>query len=283
MRSCPEDAELVVFLDGQATEERAIDVRAHLRECAPCRERLREIEAIRVELARPIEDVLGGSATAFADEIDAKIDRSARSAAVEKRTTLRFWGAMMVAAAIPLAIGVGFGIDRARSSRDGIGEWTARGGGSSSGPRQASIQLGKITTAGASTAFEPIGDGAVIGRNEILAAEVGVASGERLWLLSFLVDASGERHWIYPAYESSAAPPSAVPLPKDAVPRVLSTMVRLDSPPEGDAVLFAVILAAPESVVYVENARASDLTPAELTRHYPGALVVSKRVRVEAR
>jgi hypothetical protein len=108
----------------------------------------------------------------------------------------------------------------------------------------------------------------------------GSTEGPPRYLLAFLVDSAGDRHWIYPTYEPGTPPPSAMALPVTVAPRVLGSMVRLERPARGPARLVAVVLQRGESVEHVERAPLEQLTREQLAMHYRGALVAVTRVEI---
>jgi hypothetical protein len=158
-----------------------------------------------------------------------------------------------------------------------VPEWTARGGaGGAEGIRHVLLRFGRVE----GTDFEVLQDGATIGPRAVLAADVGHTEHGPLFLLAVLIDAHGERHWIYPSYEVGAAPPVSVSLPSTDVSRVLSTMTRLDDVAPGPARLVGIVLPVAESVQAIEDAPVVDLALDRLARRYPGALLVETHVVV---
>ena len=272
--TCPEQDVLIALGDGELPESRARSVRAHAGACTRCQADLACLAAIADDLRAPVPGALGRrTADTFADDVLAKLDaprssqRSARS--------WRWIGLLAAAAALPLAVGVAHRQAQAPRVAD---EWAARGGTSTApATTRTLVRFGRVST----TDFEPLADGARIDADALLAAEVGGTEGApRLFLLAFLVDATGERHWIYPSYEPGAPPPSSIALPVTDAPRVLGSMVRLDRPASGPGRLFGIVLPHSESVDHVERASLDELTRDRLEAHYPGALVVTVSVEI---
>jgi len=278
---CPAHDTLVSLIDGELAETRARAVRAHVESCARCRAALGELEALVADLRAPVPDALGQSPEAFADEVLARLaSRPARSS--ERRSALLGRAAPFLAAAacVALAVGVGW---RATSRRAADAEFSARGAASLSAPdddpRRTLVRFGRVRDG----VFEPILDGAHVRADDILVGEVGATEGAQRYLLAFVVDAAGERHWLYPAWEVGAPRPVASALPRTASPRVLGTMVRLEDPAPGPAQLVAIVLRHAESVDFVEQAPASELTRERLAARYPDALISVTRIVVEVR
>lgn len=272
MTTCPGPDDLIALSDGELTESRARAVRAHTSDCTRCSSELTELATVASDLRAPVPGALGRRTTEqFADELLARLD-DARTVPQGRRIP-RWALALAAAAALPLAITAA---TRSMPSSTGGGEWTARGGASTAEvSMRASLRFGRVS----GTTFEPFEDGALLAADALLTAEIGGTEGSPRYLLAFLVDSKGERHWIAPSYPPGA-PPSSVAIPSTSTPRVLDAMVRLDRPAPGSGRLVAIVLGRSESVEYVEHASLDELTPARLMAHYPGALVVATRVEV---
>jgi hypothetical protein len=271
--TCPDHDVLVALGDGELGESRARAVRAHTDGCNRCRAELDDLATIAADLRAPLPGALRGrTAEAFADDVIANLDRPrARRGA----TRVPRWLALLAAAAaLPLGIAVSHRYTRATEDTN---EWTARGSATSAeATKRTLVQFGRVS----GTSFEPLVDGARLEVDALIAAEIGGTEGPPRYMLAFLVDAVGDRHWIYPTYEPGAPPPSAIALPATDAPRVLGSMVRLDHPAPGPARLVAIVLPRTESVDYVEHAPLERLTREELATHYGGALVVITRVEI---
>ncbi len=268
---CPEHDVLIALGDGELPESQARNVRAHAAECTRCRLALSELATLTGDLRAPVPGALGRrSAEAFADDVLAKLDAPVSS---PRRSVPRWVSALAFAAALPLALTVA---SRLVSTSPGQ-EWTARGGASGApATTRTLVRFGRVS----GTTFEPIAEGARLDADALLTAEIGGTEGPPRYMLAFLVDAAGDRHWIAPSYEPGAPPPSSLALPVTVAPRVLGSMVRLDRPASGPARLVAIVLERSESVEHVEQARLEELSPEHLGARYPGALVVTTRVEI---
>ncbi len=270
--TCPEDDVLVTLSDGELGEKQSRAVRAHVEQCTRCRAELGELASIGGDLRAPLSGALGGqTAESFADGVLAQLDRPRSSPA----SRWPRWTMMLAAAAaLPLTVTAAVHYTRAPNTE----EWTARGGASEgvSSVKRTLVRFGRVTD----TSFEPIAEGSVVEADALLAAEVGGTEGAPRFLLAFLVDSAGERHWIYPVYEPGAPPPSSVALPVTAGPRVLGSMVRLDHPAPGPGRLVAIVLPRNENVDHVEHAALDQLAYDRLAAHYEESLVVVTRVEI---
>jgi hypothetical protein len=273
--NCPTEPELAALVDGELAESRAHAVRDHAGACVPCRRAVAQLEQVTGLLRAPVAGALGRhSSESFADLVLGQLDRPRAKRARKWPWVAGLAAATTIAAAAAL---VALFVGRPRGPAE---EWAARGSppGAPAGEsvRHVLLRFGRIS----GDRFDAITPGATIYPNEVVAAEVGRTGRRPLFLLAFVVDAEGERHWIYPAYEVGAPPPSAEPLPAADVPRVLSTMTRLSGPAAGPARLVAIVLTKPASVEPIETAPLEDLSREKLASHFPNALVTETRVVV---
>lgn len=270
--TCPRDEVLIALRDGELAESQARAVRAHAGGCTRCNAELAKLEELTSDLRARVPGALGKDVEAFADDVLAKMDRPRTE---PRAMRWQRWGILAAAAALPLAATAAY---RWSNVPKDDAEWAARGSASiSTDTKRTLVRFGRV----AGTSFEPLAEGAKLEGDALLAAEVGATDGTPRFLLAFLVDATGERHWIYPVYEPGAPPPSAVALPVTAPPRVLGSMVRLDRPARGPARLVAVVLPRSETVEHVERASLGELSRERLARHYSGSLVVVTPVEIQ--
>lgn len=270
--TCPRHDILVALGDGELPESQARSVRAHASGCTRCKSELAELAAIADDLRAPVPGALGlRSAEDFADEVLAKL--GAPRTGPRDRRLPRWVGVLAAAAVLPLAVTAAHRFAQAPRA---TGEWTARGVPRAPAAMRTLVTFGRVS----GTTFEPLADGARLEADALLAAEIAGTEGPPRYLLAFLIDGSGERHWIYPSYEPGAPPPSSIALPVSVAPRVLGSMVRLDRPAPGRARLVAVVLERSETVDYVEQAPLDKLSSEELEAHYRGALVVTTSVEI---
>ncbi|MBX3209985.1 MAG: hypothetical protein KF764_33455 [Labilithrix sp.] len=273
--TCPDHDVLIALDDGELGESQAEAVRSHAGGCTRCRAELAALAAIAGDLRAPVPGALAGrSAESFADGVLARLDERRPLPRVSRLP--RWVGLIAAAAALPLAAAAAYRY----ASPPATDEWAARGlAASATTTKRTLVQFGRVS----GTSFEPVTDGARLDADALIAAEIGATEGASRFLLAFMVDSTGERHWIYPAYEAhaeSAPSPSSIALPSTAAPRVLGSMVRLDRPAPGPARLVAIVLSGSESIDHVEHAAVDQLSREQLEVHYPGALVVTTHVEI---
>ena len=271
--TCPEQDVLIALGDGELPESQARSVRAHAHGCTRCQAELAALASLAEDLRAPVPGALGRrTAESFADDVLAKLDATRP---MPQRARFRRWiGLLAAAAALPLAFTLAHRYTGAPPPSE---EWTARGGASSApATARTLVRFGRVS----GTSFEPLAEGTQLEADALLAAEIGGTEGSPRFMLAFLVDSAGERHWIYPSYEPGAPPPSSIALPVTTGPRVLGSMVRLDRPASGGGRLVAIVLPQSESVDHVERASLDDLVSERLAAHYPGAFVVTVSVEI---
>ena len=269
--TCPKEDVLIALMDGELAESQARAVRAHAEGCTRCRNELDTLKTIAGDLGAEVPGVLGKGVEAFADDVLGALDRP-RAAPPARRWPTRWAFVLAAVVAIPLAVTAAV-----RSARHE--EWTARGSPSSSSSTPTSTTLFRFGRIG-DASFEPISEGTVLAPDALLAAEVGHVEGAPRFLLAFMIDSAGERHWIYPVYEPGVAPPPSIALPVTEAPRVLGSMVRLDHPAKGAARLVAIVLSRSETVEWIEKAPLEGLSRERLLARYPGSLVIVTHVEV---
>lgn len=266
--SCSSQEALAAFVDADPSAASSA-VASHVAICTRCATELGVLRAVAEELRRPVIGALGNrSPEAFANDVMGALDRPRTLAPRRAR-----WTYLLVAALLPLIFAGAWLHDRSRRGGD---TFAARGGAQTAGVERVLVRFGRVV----GTTFEPLVDGAALERDAVLAAEIGGVEADARYLLAFLVDSGGERHWIYPAYEAEGPSPSAMRLPISMTGQVLDSMVRLDRPASGPARLVAIVLPAPETVDYVEHASQGELERKRLSTHYRESLVTITSVVV---
>jgi hypothetical protein len=100
-------------------------------------------------------------------------------------------------------------------------------------------------------------------------------------LLAFGIDARGEVHWLYPAFDDSRADPQAVRLEPLHVQQALPDSVVLEDVPVGPLRIVSIISRGPLHVSSVEGLPADERTLETLRARFPGARVGELLLRVE--
>jgi hypothetical protein len=253
MMACPDHAELVELIDGELTENRARDVRAHVDDCALCRDGLASWQRVVARVAAPVTPSRGAQ-----QRVIARLAEEAAPAARPRRWPA--FGGLAVAAAAAAALV----LHRPPAEP----EFTARGGGEHTLARDVDVSL-----YASGTNLRVLRDGASITADTALAVSYRNL-GATAYALAFAVDAAGEVHWIAPAYLSAVTDPSSFPLTAGAHDIVLPNATVLASPAPGHLRVFVVVTSTPLHVSEIEHL-APPIDAAALRARWPGADVRS--------
>lgn len=277
---CEKSDELSSLADGELTERRAASLREHLRGCAACQRAFQAQRDVIEALAAPAAAV---DATAAVARLMARLEADERRAVTTPAPSARRRGAPFLAGALAtaaLAATIAIASLGGLSHRaDEQGVFRARGGHDAPSLRRS-----------VGVTLRPFGDGGLGAlAGEVDAETTYVATYRNLspdqpaYLLAFAVDAAGEVHWLYPAYERAGQDPEALPLPYAPIERALPTSVRLDAPAPGPLRFITLIAAEPLRVSALESLTPADLGADALRRRWPGASIDEKRVTLGAR
>jgi len=208
----------------------------HAHGCEACAARLRSARAIRLAATAPV-----------------KINEAQLLARVEARLGRRRppLGLLAVAAGLGLAVFGGF-------QMLGTGTVQARGEGESDWRAHVTVEVRRLEAPNVSLA-----------NDEVLEAQVpltlwyrNVETTAPLFMLAYLVDASGELHWLAPTYVAEGVEPPPAMLRAARGEQLWTSSVVVDGPAPGPATLFVVVSRAPASVVQFEaGAKANRLHP----------------------
>lgn len=270
IRSCPDPQELAVWLDREAGERRAEQIRGHVAGCSVCTREVAALERLLAELRVP------AAATASPAQVRAVM---ARLDAPAPRAPVSIAGlAVAAAAAAVLAIAVwpspdgagfqargGIAAHEAGSALDravGTTLYTLRHGGD--GPRAIALATGDAVHR--DTAF-------------VLAAR-NLERSRPLWLVSFAVDAAGDIHWLYPGYASADDDPIAPLLPPSEREAMRPDSVVLDRPALGALRVVVMISPRPLHVSAIEHRPSAELALPALQQRWPGAAITELPLQV---
>jgi hypothetical protein len=254
--ACPENDELVRLLDGELTENRAGDVRAHVDDCARCRDELAAYRQLVQAVAVPAAAAPGAEARTLA-----RLKAAAQETPAGKpwfawpRLALGF-SAVAVAAAVLLVV--------MRPKPATEGEFTARGGGAHSLARDVDVEVYANKAS-----LQRLRDGDVVGPDTPFAISYRNV-GKPAFAIVFAVDAKGERHWIAPAYLSEHDDPASIALSQTTTDVVLPNATQLEGPASGALHVYSVVTAEPVHVSDVERMTGT-VDMAALHRRWPTA------------
>jgi hypothetical protein len=266
---CPTEDDLIALLDGEATENRAASLRAHLQRCASCREARASLEHLRDALAAPIAGVPAeGAVERILRRIEAEPTEPASPPRLPReRSRLAFAltavGALAAAAAVAVSprLGGDFGVV------------TARGRAHDGGAHSLHRDVG-VTVRRGGDRLQPLADGeSVSGDTTYAVSYRNLGPGASAFLMVFAVDSARAVHWIEPAYLVAGDDPSSSPLEHAAEDRLLPAAVALDDPAPGELHVVTLLTPRPLRVSQIEGLRAGEIGPAPLRARFPEAEV----------
>lgn len=268
-KQCPDQEELLSFVDADLPPERLERIERHVKACAVCENSVGELRGLIVDVAAPVAL--------------ARFDVSEHVALVLKRLDTpppvvrpvawaRWGGTLAVAAAVVVAVAThrtaGDGAAPAESHAEApVVDWVARGGpGQASLSRDIGLQLYALVPSP-----RALDSGSRIRSGMGLTAGLRNLGNERAHLLLFGVDAKQVVHWISPEYTVAGTDPVATAIPPSQQQRLLPTTAVFDDLSPGPLRVIAVITREPTQVSQVEKLAAAELNSDGLLKRFPRA------------
>jgi hypothetical protein len=266
MISCPSGDELLSLLDGEVTENRAIELRQHLAGCPACAREARAGEDLVARLAAPVPGVPSPRA----------VERVMRRVAAEPSapSRRRSWRLAFPAGALALAAAAGW-ILVALIHRPDPPAFLPRGA-PAAWERKVGVEIWTLEKPP-----RRLAEGLAVSPATEYVATYRNLTGGAAYLLAFALDAAGEVHWLYPAFLDASADPPSSPLAPSAS-ATLPDSIELDGVAPGELRLFTIVSPTPLSVSQIERLGRADLDAAALRQRFLGARVETLRLRVEA-
>lgn len=262
--TCPPRRELLRLLDGEATENRALELRAHAATCPACAAELRAHEALLARVAAPVE---GLSTAGAVEAVMARV----RAAPPERRRAPSRRGRLLSGLAAAAAVAIA-ALVLAPRGRD-AGEFRARGAGVE-WTRKVGVELWALDAGP-----RRLSAGDSLAPGVPLVASFSNVDDAPAYLLAYALDARGEVHWVYPAWLDPRTDPQSVTLDAAAVNRALPDSVVLEDVAPGQLSFVLVTTRAPLRVSSIEHAPAVARTPEAVRARWPGARVETLPVR----
>ncbi len=263
---CPSENELALLLDGEATINAAGELRAHLVDCASCRNTWNGFERLARDLRAPTPAVeVERAVERLMLSIDAE---SAAPARVIHATRLPM--AVVIAASLALVAGVAALAWNRRPAEDRADVLAARGS-------SADGALGKMVGVSfyrVDAALHPLAAGNVVPASAKLTISYrNLRGGNSTYLLAFAVDTQGTVHWLFPGYEQAGDNPESIALAPSQGDILMSTSVVLDRPSRGPLRLVSLVTSSPRHVRDIESLAPGDLTALALGARWSDAAV----------
>ena len=260
--TCPSHQEWLILIDGEATENRAGELRTHASGCSRCAQELELQRQLVRDLAAPVP-MSSGAVEAVMRRLE-NVERPAR------RFGWRSWvlagGALAAAAAIAFLIVPATGIDRGIfSARGHRVPWTQKVG----------VEVWAIEASP-----RKLEAGAMLSPATAIVASYHNVDAAAAYLLVFAVDARGEVHWAYPGFEDAKTDPAAVRLEPLQMKKVLPDSVMLDELPAGPMELITLISREPLHVSRIESLPVPERNTARLRARFSAARIETLSLRV---
>ncbi len=268
MPPCPDPLEFARLLDGETTENRAAEIRAHVAACTVC---AAEIETQRRLVARLSAPIPGAPTAGAVDRVMRRLDAAPAEAPSSSRW--RAW-ALSASALAAVAVLVVWVVPRGPSDR---GRFAPRGSGTARWAAKVGIDLWALEAIP-----RKLDAGSEIGAGAALVAGYANASAAPAYLLAFALDARGRLHWLYPGWQDPGADPASVRLEPSAASRALPESVMLDDVEPGVLRCVFVVSHAALHVSSVEALSPSERTAAALRARWPEARVDEVLLTVRA-
>lgn len=263
--------ELAQLLEGEVTENRALELRAHLRACPECTRRLEGERALLGALSAEIDAPPAPDAL---DRLMARVDEDARSR--QGRPSARPWlrwsmvaGFAAAAVAVLAVVAPLVGTQESHvAARGAEKRWSAK-------VAVDLLALGEPS--------RRLLGGAEVARDVAFTATYRNGNDAPAYLLAYAMDAAGEVHWLYPGHLSQAEDPAAVRLDRAVEDVLLPESVVLDDPAPGPLRCVVILTRDPLRVSAIERLSPEERQPSRLRQRWPDAAITSLDLVVTAR
>jgi hypothetical protein len=260
---CPERAEWLDLLDGEATENRASVLRAHAAGCPACARELELQRRLIADLAAPV-DVAPGAVEAIMRQLP-----HARPVRPRSRRWALAGGALILAAVAGIVL-------VPRLARD-PGTFTPRGADKVPWTQKVGAELFVL-----GESLVKLEAGAQVAPGVALVASYHNVDRVPAYLMVFARDSQGELHWIYPGFADAKSDPPSVRLLPLQTRQVLPDSVALDDLPAGTLELISLITREPLRISQFESLPPGERNPASLRTRFTDARIASVSLQVVA-
>jgi hypothetical protein len=271
-QQCPDQDELLSFVDADLPPEQLERIERHLERCAACAATVSEFRSLIDDVAAP----LPAAAFDVAEHVGGVMKRlDAPRRALRPIAWSRWGGGFAVAAGVALALTLRGGEPAVTPVRPAAespaqpspAELVARGGpGQASLSRDIGVQL-----YGLSPTPDALASGSRIRAGLGLTAGLRNLGKDPTYLLLFGVDEKHVVHWIAPEYTVPGSDPIAATVAPSPSERLLPTTAVFDDLAPGTLRVIAVITREPTHVSDVEKLGPGELHADGLLRRFPRA------------
>jgi hypothetical protein len=260
--TCPTGQEWLSLVDGEATENRAAELRAHADSCPRCAQQLAVQRQLVGDLAAPVAVSVNA-----VQRVMRRLDKAEEPAG---RFRWPFWA--LAAGGLATAATVAFLIQP--STKIDLGTFAPRGGGV---PWAQKVGVEIFALESSPRKLET---GTTLSPSTPIVASYHNVDAAVAYLMVFALDSRGEVHWAYPGFEDARTDPAAVRLEALQMKRVLADSVILDDLPAGTIDLVTLISREPLHVSGIESLPANGRTVDGLHARFPNARIDYLRLRV---
>jgi hypothetical protein len=260
---CPGRAEWLSLLDGEATENRAVVLRAHAGECPACARELALQRQLLADLAATVPVAPGAVEAIMRQLPDAQPARSRR----------RPW--LLGGGALVLAVAAGILLIPRVPKDDGT--FVPRGGDVVPWSQKVGAEVFVL-----GDALVKLEAGARVSPGVALVASYHNVDRAPAYLMVFGRDVRGELHWVYPGFEDAKKDPESVRLLPLQARQVLPDGVALDELPAGELELVCLITREPLHVSQIESLPPAQRNSFDLRTRFVEARITSLSLQVVA-
>jgi hypothetical protein len=266
-KRCPNETELLSFVDADLPPEQLARIEKHLELCSACAKEVMAFSALAADIAAPLPLELPFDAAAHVAAVMQRLDT--RVAAPRGARLLAWCGALAAAAVVLLLLAKLNGSAQDGELGGSKGELAARGGPAvASLSRDVGVQL-----YAQQEPLRALSGGSQIGVKTALTAGLRNVSNERAYLLLFAVDAERAVHWIAPEYASASSNPEAFAIVPASGERLLPSAAVFDDLALGELRIVSLISKTRLHVSDIERLPPSELGTEALLKRFSGAEV----------
>jgi hypothetical protein len=261
---CPSPQEWLSLVDGEATENRATELRTHASDCSRCAHVLEEQRQLMRDLAAPVP--------VSADAVAAVMRQLENAKSSARRFGWRDW--TLAGCAVAVAAATAFLVVPATGTHEGL--FSARG------HRVPWTQKVGAEVWAIESSPRKLEAGSALSSATAIVASYHNIDAAAAYLLVFAIDARGEIHWAYPGFEDANTDPAAVRLEPLQMKKVLPDSVMLDDLPTGPVEFVTFISREPLHISRIESLPAPERSAGNLRARFPAARIESLPLRMVA-
>jgi hypothetical protein len=263
---CPQEEELLSFVDADLPPEQLGRIERHLELCSACAKRAMAFSELIADVAAlpPAERLDVGAHVA---SVMSRLDEPVAAASSPRWAA---WVTAAVAAAAMVLVLI---------TRSAPPEYVGSRGNGGAPTLESTVGVQLYQQA---EKLSPIANGTSIESATALTAGVRNASGAPLHLLLFAVDAKRNVHWLAPAYTELGTDPDAVNIAPNLGEQLLTSAAVFDDLAPGPLKVIAVLSREPLRVSQVESLSGAELEADAIRKRFASATLRELSLNVSA-